>query len=125
MGICPAVKTNPPALIACEYTPIAWGASLVATPFFSSVKLRVVIRATTNNSNGHFFMLAPCGDRVVRDSTDHERAQKPAAMLGGAAMGSQRRQHADQKGRGKRVISTRLSPRHSAGPEGVESRRSF
>jgi hypothetical protein len=29
-AICPAVKRNPPLAIACEYGPIAAGASLVA-----------------------------------------------------------------------------------------------
>jgi hypothetical protein len=29
MAICPDVKMNPFALIACEYGPIAWGASFV------------------------------------------------------------------------------------------------
>src|ERR1017187_320057 len=75
-AICPDAKMNPPALIPCEYGPMGWGASLVATTFFSCVKLTDVIRARTNSNDRHFFMLPPCGDRVVRESTDDEQAQK-------------------------------------------------
>src|SRR5258708_2716277 len=45
MAICPDVKTNPFALTACEYGPIAWGASLVETT--SRMKPPSLINANT------------------------------------------------------------------------------
>src|ERR1700733_7574936 len=52
VGICPETNTNPLALIACEYGPIACGASFVEItsrmkpPQFSSLRIHAELRAS-------------------------------------------------------------------------------
>src|SRR5215469_11448591 len=48
MATCPETKTNPLALMACEYGPMACGAYLVE--MISRIDLKAVIRVAQNNA---------------------------------------------------------------------------
>jgi len=59
-------------------------------------------------------------DQIIGINTPniYESRRRSGCNVRGAAMGSQRRQNADQNGRGNRVISTLLSPCLPAGTKG-------